>query len=827
MVARPAEPRYSANAGELDRALAGRLDIRQYYSGGLRFKHVEPVPQSGFQDMGGTLDNGPVRARLEELALSGTSATPGPHTGTATIWSGNVTGNVAAIHIGAVSSSVGDHTVFCEVFTGTQWMQIGPALPISTTEMQRTFAVPPGVGIAGVDEVRIRATFSENASANATGIMVLTETGTQDRPRYESLRHDSGDRYFLSVTEKWLDIFLDDVFVAGIYLSEIDTDRLPELGFYAENATIGMFHRSMEKGIRVRRAGLASDWLVDDWPIENVPKIDLGAGYPQVADKWTITIRYARGGADAAIFIHMGISIDGEDTPTIMGVDAMGARARENFIDWPTVALNIAASVNDLPSIDGGVTCSAVVFNQDWESGYIELNLNFLGGASGREYQLDAQILNDSRVSALAAHIEIGKTLYEPLFSATRGSFGGVSLIQDRLAYFDINAVSGAMALSRPAEYFDLNIEGAGDNRARLDKLRGGQSAERLLAVYDSTYLLVFTDQSVYFSPNRTIKATEPLNFTLTAQTGIVPYTEPIELEKKIYYIGYNDDDKDLDGHQILSLAYDELLTSFDPVPESLLASHLVKGVMRTKRQRSAADSDASKMWAMRRDGRLVAAQVIKSEEILGLCEWSSPAGGLVREIEVDARNRLRLCVERDGMLRHERHDRTALLHAIIETTCDLAGQVDGLAVHEGRQVWAVAEGYVLGPFTVTAGKINLEDAYQGAVKVGLWSPPIFESMPFYRVLRDDSIIERPGRIPVVHLNLIDTTSVAVGANGLEPRDVPLLNAADPADQPMPPKSGKFTVAGLLGSKVGTTVVITQTSPGRLRVRDYKVEEAL
>lgn len=827
MVARPAEPRYSANAGELDRALAGRLDIRQYYSGGLRFKHVEPVPQSGFQYMGGTVDNGPVRARLEELALSGTSATPGPHTGTATIWSGNVTGDVAAVHIAALSANTGTHSAFCEVYAGGQWIQIGSALGFSTEAIQRTFAVAPGAGIAGVSQVRIRATFSASATANATGIKVLSETGTQDRPRYESLRHDSGDRYFLSVTEKWLDIFLDDQFVAGVYLSDIDTDRLPELGFYAENATIGIFHRTMSENIRVRRAGSASEWLVDGWPIENVPRVDLGGVYPKTADKWTITVRYARTGDSSPIYIHMGLSVDGEDTPTIVGVDALGNRAREIDIDWPTVASNVANAINDLPSIGGGVTCSSEVFTHTFEEGYFELTITFGGSSSGNEYQIDAQILSDSRVSALSAHLEIGETEYEPIFSASRGSFGGAALVQDRLGYFDMNAEQSALALSRPAEYFDLNIEGAGDNRARLDKLRGGESAERVLAVYDSTYLLLFTDQSVYFAPNRTIKAGEPLNFTLTAATGIVPYTEPTELEKKIYYIGYNDDDEDLDGHQILSLSYDELLTSFDPVPESLLASHLVKGVMRTKRQRSAADSDASKMWAMRRDGRLVAAQVIKSEEILGLCEWISPAGGLVREIEVDARNRLRLCVERDGMLRHERHDRAALLHAIIETTCDLAGQVDGLAVHEGRQVWAVAEGYVLGPFTVAAGKINMGDAFQGSVKVGLWNPPIFESMPFYRVLRDDSIIERPGRIPVVHLNLIETTSVAVGANGLEPRDVQLLNAADPADHPMPPKTGKFTVAGLLGSKVGTTVVITQTKPGRLRVRDYKVEEAL
>lgn len=54
MVARPAKPFRSANAGEFSPDVSTRIDIKQYYSAGLNFKNIEPVPQSGWRQMGGS-----------------------------------------------------------------------------------------------------------------------------------------------------------------------------------------------------------------------------------------------------------------------------------------------------------------------------------------------------------------------------------------------------------------------------------------------------------------------------------------------------------------------------------------------------------------------------------------------------------------------------------------------------------------------------------------------------------------------------------------------------------------------------------------------------
>jgi hypothetical protein len=93
-------------------------------------------------------------------------------------------------------------------------------------------------------------------------------------------------------------------------------------------------------------------------------------------------------------------------------------------------------------------------------------------------------------------------------------------------------------------------------------------------------------------------------------------------------------------------------------------------------------------------------------------------------------------------------------------------------------------------------------------------------------LLPNDQIVRRPGRIHTFRGKLKDTSSIAIGANGETPRDIPLVKAGDVAgDAPM--WNGVREVTGLGGMMVDTTLVITQTKPGFLEVRDLVVEAKL
>jgi hypothetical protein len=192
MVEKAGSPFRSANAGELSPEAAGRVDIKQFYSAGLRYKNMEP-------DMAGSFDNGRVRGSVAVVAQSGVSVTPAA----AVIYQANVLGVVVAIDCTALDTSVGEHVVQAQVFNGSVWKNIGGSVDVGTAARAVTMAAAPGEGVL-VSAVRLLATFSVAASITTGVVTVLTETALQDAPRYSSVRHDSGSRYFLCNPCSWM-----------------------------------------------------------------------------------------------------------------------------------------------------------------------------------------------------------------------------------------------------------------------------------------------------------------------------------------------------------------------------------------------------------------------------------------------------------------------------------------------------------------------------------------------------------------------------------------------------------------------------------------------
>jgi hypothetical protein len=816
MVARGGSPFRSANAGELSREAGGRPDLKQYYSGGLRYKNIEPVPISGFRRMAGSLDNGEVRGRVAVMSLSAVTVTPGPFAVTTVIWQATLAGRVAAIDFDALLASVGEHEVQAEVLVSGTWKPFGAMVTAGTAARKISVAVAPGAAVLCTG-VRIKGYFVSSATIGLGGVTVLTETTPQDAPRYSSVRHDSGSRYLFSAQVQFMDVFEDDVFMAGVYLPELSAAVLPNLNFYAENATVGLAEKTLQT-LRARRGGSSFEWVRDLWPYSGIPTVDLGGTYAKTDDKWEVQVKWS-----GTPFVYITLSVDGETTTGIPFVDAGGTPVAIASSDNTKTALNIKTALEGLPSLGGTITVAIVTLSGSSK----RIDLTFGGNLSGDEYQVNTDVTNTTEAAALSYHVQSGKTDFEPLISSTRGWPGVFGFVQDRLAYGDIAAVPPASAMSAAGDYFNLNIEAAGNGAARLDKLRAGQVSERVLAYAESTYALVFTDKAVHFASNRTITKNDPLNFVRTSTAGIPPNCAPCNLENKIYYPGLDPKSDPPSAHQVLSLTYSEIGTSFDATPEHILASHLIDGVIRSCGQTASSKSDAARMWMLREDGRVVVGNVIQSQDVLGYCEWVVAADGAAVELHVDAANEVRLAVRRNGRLRHERLDRATFFQAAITRTADLAGVVRELEHLEGQEVWAKVDGYVLGPFTVVAGSLALGDSYGSPVEIGLWQAPVFECMPKWYINRNDEVIERPGRIHSAHVRVLDTQSLAIGANGQPPRDVPLADAGDPVDAPMPVKTKTVSVSGLEGHVVGTTLVITQVKPGELQVRDYSTEEKL
>lgn len=821
MVARGEAPYRSANAGELSPDAAGRADIKQFYSAGLRFKDIEPVPLSGFRRMAGSFDLGAVRGQLESQAgsVSHHDFFAGPYSGSQLCVEDAFSAPrlVSLVHIPAFSLSAGTAVLRLQVKVNGAWVDFGKTLMADTVARSKTFAVAPGTQMLATG-VRLLLELSGAATVTLSSLTSYGETATRNAPRYASLRHDSGDRYFFALQQQSLDVWKDDAFVGSVFVEGVTAAMLPGVNFYAEGGTLGIAHQTL-KTLRIRRSGSAYDWAVDDWPYEGVPTTDLGGSYAKTDDVWQVDITWT--GTPLA---YLQITVDGEATPALPFVTSGGAPVAIGTADLPTTAASIKAALEALPSLGATVTVALTNVSATAHKAVI----TFGGALSGVERQVSTLVTNTAAVAALAGHTQVGKTDFEDLISVSRGWPGVFGFAQDRLQYGDIPAVPPAIMTSAAGEYFNVNIDAAGAAAARLDKLRGGNVLERVLAFAENVYALVFTDKAVHFASNRTISAEEPLNFVRTATSGTVPNCKPVDLEGKTYFVGVNPKTEPPTGHQILSLSYSEIDTRFEAVPEHLLATHLVEGVIRSDGQVAASKADAARMWLLREDGRVIVASVIQSQEVLGFHEWRLPDGWAARELHVDGNNDVRLCVEFDGRLRHHRLDRACLLKGAIAGLCDLGGVMDGLDIYEDRVVWAqTADGFVLGPFTVSGGAIDLGDAFTGTVLAGPWLAPVWESMPRYFIARNDEVIQRPGRVHTVNANVLETTSIAIGANGSRPETVPLLDPDDDQSLAPQPKSRLVKRFGIPGHKNGTTVVVTQNFPGELHVRDMTLGEAL
>lgn len=422
---------------------------------------------------------------------------------------------------------------------------------------------------------------------------------------------------------------------------------------------------------------------------------------------------------------------------------------------------------------------------------------------------------NTSEASALVSHPQFGEKELEPLISLDRGGYGGMVLFQDRAFYYAAKARKSAINASRIGEYFDLDHEIVGDNGPILTAIRT-DSGEKILHMVVDGYLLAFSDQAEYFITNRAIKQSEPLNIVEASRIGTRRGVRPQIFDGRTWFISQ-------DGSSLYTTQYDAVKEKFQPTPEDMLATHLISGIIRQWVQRKVDGSTMPRLWELRADGRLVYGIVVSDQEITAFVEWVAAANGTVLDMMPDGNDQMWIVTQRgsDKQLEVMEEADVNLFQCSKTVTTNLTGRASGLSHLEGREVWARKDGYVVGPFTVSSGQVETDLPGATEAQIGLWQRPVYESMPFWRLVGNDEILERPAQVKVLTLNLIRTESVAVGANGRPVRNVDLSDVSDDLSEAPRPFTGTRTVPGLNGAAEGPTVVITQIRPGKLAVRDY------
>lgn len=613
--------------------------------------------------------------------------------------------------------------------------------------------------------------------------------------------------YTLVITPGSIDIWRNDlVKVATVAAAELTAGLIPYLTFYGEANTFGIFHPDLPSGVRLfRNASNDTIWTKSAWPYDLVPDVDLGGSYAQTVDQWDIFIRWATGVPG----LMVSCSVDGTTVPSVsLGVEPDSADPS----DWVALGDAMQAEISSLAGFGSGVSVAFL----GTATRYVNFRVQFGGPLTGSEYEFDVQIVNTSDASALVSHVAIGDTAGEPLISVARGGFAGMTLFQDRACYFGPKARQTAIAMSRVAEYFDLNIEATADNGARLEALRSATS-ESIYHLLDTTYLLAFTDQAEYFASNRTIERNKPLNWVRASEIGSKRTCRPVTLEGKAYFVSN-------DGSRLYSFGYNAVSEMFEPVPLNYLNEDLVSDIKLMAVQKKQGKMGSDRLWMLREDGLLVCCNVVTKTEdgtpVLAATLWPVAGGGTVHGLSVDGQGQVWLTVERGGAIAEEVLEEGLFFQHSVSVTTNASGIASGLSVFNGKTIWGFFDNDAYGPVTVADGSADFGVASATGV-AGLWQAPVYESMPYVRVLGNDDVVRRPGKVVSGRFYLEDTASIAIGANGQAVKDQPLDRASDDLEADKVNFTGHLTVCGLKGVTMDPTITISQVRPGALTVRDY------
>lgn len=843
MVARPGTYQASNNAGELAPQEYGRTDLKQFYSGMATMLNVEPVPQGGSQLSMRTRHMGRIRTLLQTVALSSATLPAGPYSGVAVLATANfeVVAPVAAIVLPNWSASQPVTVQLEYLGPGDVWFTFSAPFILGTTAGTITGATPPPL-VTNCTQVRLRLIVAPPSPTTISGeaLVVKMQSSTFATARHHPFTFSLDQTYVAVLTSNFADFYRDGVWV-GASVTGFVENHLPVLDVQQRLDTMLLFH--IEVGSqRILRDGSDAKWLLSDIPFENVPLVDLGGSYTnQVVDVWKVYIRYPTSGSFAnGTSLFISFNVNGEDT---YGIPTAGAAAGPplplpgsglpppgggppgspppdpagGVANWPAFAAAVKDAIEALPSISPGIAVS----EDHSTAGTTILTIIFTGDRNiGSRNTMSAEVVNTAEAAANVSHFVIGDPGGEALISPGRGYASCGAFYQDRLISGGFRSKRGAWLASASGEYFDLNIRLAAASGAILANI-DTHGAEQLQRIVSDKYLLLFTSDAEYFVADRALDRTKPPTIVNSSRYGSAPDLPVLANEGEIVFASRN-------KSTLYAAAFDEVAASYVAKPISLLAPHIVNAMTGMALQRPSGVGNAARLWMPRADGTMTVGILLRDQQVTAFVRWAT-SRGLVQAACVDGKNVAYLLVQRftgedPSELHLERLETGLLFDDVVEQNFAPAQRiVGGLAIHESEEVWAEADGYVVGPFRPRGGEIDLGFAANN-VKVGRWTPPVGKTLPLPSEVAERTVLRRPKRVHTVRLDLVDTTSVAVGANDQPARNVALARAGGAIDAPQAPVNRTVVVTGIRGVSDTGQVVITQTRPGQLGWRGITIE---
>lgn len=792
--------------GVLDQLVIERRDTKFLAASLANAQNVIMLPQGGYVDRGGSTRMSLLRRKLAAITLT-TGMLSAANGGTvANLTDGNsatvfTTAAVAADPFVVLSIDLGAPTLLCAVdlidveagtagrdeclavqwLDGATWRNITDPFRLDEALRTRRFATDPAAGNITAQQLRIVVTGGAGPGTVSLGqVRLFSETTDFSDAVVRSFNYETGINYQLVMSENNLDVFRAGIWQAAIPL-DVTAAQVRAIKRESDYATVLLFGQFM-LARQILRQGSDREWNISVCDFKNIPRNDYGAVYVNGVNEVQRIRCVGMATTDAFQLI-----LNGKKTAE---VQIGGA--------WATAAANVKTVLEAMPGVAPGLTTSSPVAGQ--------IDVTFTGGDNaGRDWpQMEGLVFASSHYISVSTVTE-GKAPGEDLFSDLRGYPVVGRFSQERLVQGGITQSPATLLASVTGEPFNLDVELGGAAAAMVFDVAGEQNVIREL--FASNTMLIWTDSSVYHLRNAVLSAEDAPELRRSDAPGIDANLPALSLSNAIFYVQRG-------GQTIMKLNFSALEENFVPDNASVLSASLVRKPKDWALRRSTEGNDSDLLFYVNADGGLVSLTLMASQEVSGFAPHATD--GLFTSICVDGDQTAWLICERDvagtQRLVLERMDPDVQLDSAIEFSSEMAmTEILGLDDYEGKSVWVMADGKMQGPFTVLAGGLTLNTPAQ-AVRVGLWTPPFSTDTPFQPEEEQQRPMARRKRVFGVDISVVDTTSLAVAANGAEAFPL-VFNAA---------KTGVIQTEGWPGFTEDAQLTLTQTQPGRMLVRAVK-----
>jgi hypothetical protein len=585
-----------------------------------------------------------------------------------------------------------------------------------------------------------------------------------------------------------------DTTLLATFTHPYTSGQLLSLDWAQQLDTLLMFHPEVAPQ-RALFNPLMDTWSCAAAPLANLPVYDYGATYTNgVAAVWDL--EFVGMTAGSTVFT---LTLNGQETSGI------------KFAAAPNTWQGVLDALGNLGLIKAGYTVAMSGGN---------VRVTFSGaGNLGDEWALAGRVVNKADAAVVAFKVTAGVEPGEPVISATRGWPATGVFYQQRLLMGGFESLPAAWMASISGEFYNFSQKIKDANGSFLVVL-DAPGGERVRRIVNNQFLLVMTSNTNYWvagSQDGLSKLVPPRHVP-ASDHGVAAGAPVVQNEGAAIYIHSS-------GDFVGELRYTDVDGNYAALDVSLLAYHLIEQARDIAIRKKQSFQAANMLSLVNGDGSLRLAMLLREQDVTGFSRVES--GCPFHATACNGNNDLTTLTQRAGTRRLERFEPGLLLDAAISWFGGgvQSSVIGGVSHLEGQEVWALADGHVFGPLTVTGGVVTLPRAVISAT-VGVWRPPVITTLPLPRERAEGVVVKRKGRIHTLHLNLEDTTSLAVQVNGGKLFDVDLRRFGGLADVPELNQgfTGTIKLSGFTGWTELPQVTITQLRPGRLTVRSLTTE---